>query len=192
MSDAKRGKKLAGRLVACVIGGALMTGITALLPALTRDEPWLSALSEESRGQAGEHEVVALTGGDAWLKVSAVWIDVPQSAAFVSLREQEVRSVTGLGSWAVLPSIVESNRRYESIATGLPMKFLVGCRLMDVENPTQVASTITLARPTWNAKVRSVPTGVRPLGLAVNLAFWSALIGLVAVVPLMGKKTRPA
>jgi hypothetical protein len=72
------------------------------------------------------------------------------------------------------------------------MKCLVGCRVMDGENPLQVARAITLARPTWNAKVRSVPTGVRPLHLAANVGFWSAMIAVVALVPWSGGKKKHA
>jgi len=188
VSEPKRSGKFVGRLIACIIGGAAMTAVTSLLPALSRDEPWLNGLSEDTRGMAGDNEVAALTGGDVWMLVSAVWIDVPQSATLVSLREQEVRSVTKLPKWAALPPIVESNRRYESIATGVPFKCLVGCRLMNAENPTQVASTLTLAQPLWNTKVRSVPIGVRPLQLLANVGVWSLFIALIVRVPGGGKK----
>lgn len=165
-----------------------MTAVTALLPALTRDDPWRMATEDSREREEVETSAVALTGNDAWARVAVVWIDVAKSDVLVSMRDQEVRSLTGLGNWATLPPIIESNKQCRAIATGLPFKCLTGCGISSDTDPTTFVSTIHLARPTWNAKVRSVPTGVRPVQLAANVGVWSLLIGVVALVPWSGKK----
>lgn len=179
MTGGNRGLRIVGKVLVALVLGVALTLLLAVFPALTRDDPW-SMTTEDSREREGvESSAVALTGKDAWANVAIVWIDVAASDVLVSMREQEVRSLTGIEKWAALPPIVESNKQYRAIATGAPFKCLAGCGISNDTDPSAFASTFNLARPIWNAKVRSVPTGVLPTEFAINTLIWSAIAGLL-------------